>query len=156
MKPVQDIGVTEARKRLGDLVEQVNQSRVAIRLSRHSRSVVIVPQIYDPLFTQAPTRKRWLAYMLTDLFFRNAPAHIRDPQIKEFERLREDQLQALLAITSFPITRATRAKLSKNIETTFLVRLEKRHKIAKAIAAAEKSGLYEAAEDQTGRLDLAS
>ena len=156
MKPVQDIGVTEARKRLGDLVDQVNQSRVAIRLSRHSRSVVIVPEIYDPLFTRTPTRKRWLAYMLTDLFFRTAPAHIRDPQIKELERLTEEQLKELLAITSLPIPRATRAKLSKKIGATFIDRLEKRYKIAKAIDAAEKEGLYEAAEDQTGRLDLAS
>ena len=156
MKPVQDIKVTEARKRLGDLVEQVNQSRIAIRLSRHSRSVVIVPDIYDPLFTQAPTRKRWLAYMLTDLFFRTAPAHIRDPQIKEFERLSEEQLKELLSITSLPIPRTARTKLSKKIGTAFIERLEKRYKIAKAIDAAEKSGLYEAAEDQTGQLDLAS
>ena len=92
--------------------------------------------------------------MFTERLLPEASAQLKEPLLKELEKLPLRKLIPLLDVKKLPLSGKQRLSLSKTIGKTVIQRLEKRHQIAQAIAEAEKHGLYDVAESQTGEVDL--
>ena len=84
----------------------------------------------------------------------DTPAYLKEPQVLELERLPHSKLKALLEVDHLPVSKQLRPRIERAIGKVILQRLEKRHRIAKAIREAESQGLYDAVEHQTGEVDL--
>ncbi len=97
--------------------------------------------------------KKELAKDITERLFGAAPLHLKAPQVIELEKLGIRQLRALVEIEGFPIPEPLRANIVERLGSEeILNRMEKRARISAACVLAEKEGLYEMAEHETGML----
>lgn len=90
------------------------------------------------------------AWLIVERWLQGAPPHLREPQLQELATLAEAPLKELLFINP---KRASQQALERiGMEAALAQRLLKRHKMARAIAAAEAEGLYEAVEHKASKV----
>lgn len=82
----------------------------------------------------------------------DAPAHIRDPQIKDLQSLSLDDFCILYSSVNFVLVDEEIKNRLQN--QGVLSRLLKRYRISEAINEADKKGAYDAAEHQTSKVCL--
>ncbi len=165
MRELRHIKISEARKHIGQIVADVTMNGIPVALdNRNSPQVVMLPYrdgVLDyktlmPLILSDDDLgfNYFLASYLAYKLLAGAPVHIKEPQVKEFEKLSIDQLQLLLSVESIPLKSSERKKLVKKLGSRIIERLEKRKKIADSIIEAEKEGLYELEEHKTGMMKI--
>ncbi len=145
--------ISDARKHLGGIFDFVSTSGKPVWLTKNRETVGIVPNLLMKLF-EDDSLQNTLSVVIVFHLFKNAPLHIAVSQIRDFEKLPFNKLKAAIDIKNLPLSATTKPKFEKMLGKQFVERLEKRFKIAKAIAEAEAEGLYEAAEYQTGMIQL--
>jgi hypothetical protein len=99
-------------------------------------------------------RIRQLAWLITDNWLGSAPAHLREPQTAELERLPVESLIAIFAANPNQPSRRSDILRKAGVDPKIVERLKKRRKVALAIREAEEEGLYEAAEHATSEVGL--
>ena len=152
---MKEYNVTEFREKSLALISGVAKSGRRFFVSkRNTRQALVLPTEFSTVAEPEVQYPKWLALMFTERLMPDAPAHIKEPQRLELERLPIAKLKALLEVDSLPIRKEVRAEVIQSVGEEVVERLEKRFKIAQAIIAAEKEGLYEAVEHQTGETDL--
>ena len=153
---MKEYNVTEFRKNALALINGVANSGQRFVVSKRSvRQAVVLPTHFTPVAESDVQYSKWLALMFTERLMPDAPAHIKEPQRLELEKLPISKLKELLAVDSLPVRKEVRGQVIRSVGKEVIERLEKRFKIAEAIIAAEKEGLYEAVEHQTGETNLA-
>jgi hypothetical protein len=155
--PMAHINIREARAQLSQLVSDMESSPSVITLGRRNlRSAVLASFArFEPVLSGDYKTK--MAFFIVENLLAGAPLHIRKPQIEELAHASKDDLLLLARVEKLPMDRRTEDSLRKSLgDARLLDRLLKRSRIALAIAAARAEGLYEAAEDLTGRVDLAT
>lgn len=152
---MEEYNVTEFREKSLALINGVAKSKRRFFVSkRNALQALVLPIEFSPVAEPEVQYPKWLALMFTERLMQDAPAHIKEPQRLELERLPISKLKALLEVDSLPIRKEVRAEVIQSVGENVVERLEKRFKIAQAIITAEKEGLYEAVEHQTGETDL--
>lgn len=147
--------ITDFRKHLRRIIDQVTSTGSAVELTvRDTTQAVVLPAEYRPLVQETVDYSKWMALMFVERLLPDAPAYLKESQIREFENLPVDGLKSLLSVDSLPVKRPLRDRISKIIGHDIINRLEKRYKIARAIRDAEKEGLFDAAEHLTTIQDL--
>lgn len=147
--------ITGFRKNITEIIRAVaNMGQSVVVTKREDLQAVVLPRKYKVLTEKRVKYAKWMALMFTERFFPNAPAYLKEPQIEELERLNHSKLKALLEVDRLPVSKKLRPRIERAVGRVVLQRLEKRHKIAKAIHEAESHGLYDVAEHQTGKVDL--
>lgn len=151
-----DYNITEFRKHISPIFRAIYATGQGVTVTKRRSEVqaVLLPGKYKVLAEKRIKYAKWLAFMFTEQLLPDAPAHLKEPQMKELENLQLRKLKALLEVESLPLSEKQRSSLSRTVGKTILQRLEKRHQIAQAITEAEKHGLYDAVESQTGEVDL--
>lgn len=155
--PVVHLNIRDARARLSGLVNDMESSQSVYTVGRRNNPTAVLTSYarFEP-FLDGDYKSR-LAFMIVENLLRGAPKHIRNPQIEELKNLSKDDLLLLARVEKLPLDKHTERVLKKELsDLRILDRLLKRHQIATAIASAKKEGLYEAAEDLTGRVNLGS
>jgi hypothetical protein len=156
MELAESYNVTEFRKQITSIIRTIlaTGQGVTVTKRRSGTQAVLLPGKYKVLAEKQIEYAKWLAFMFTEQLLPDAPSHLKEPQMKELENLPLHKLKAFLEIKSLPLSERQRSSISRTVGKTILQRLEKRHQIAQAIAEAEKHGLYNAVEGQTGEVDL--
>jgi len=156
MELAADYNISEFRKHITTIIRAIfaTGQGVTVTKGRSEAQAVLLPGKYRVLAEKKIEYVKWLAFMFTERLLADAPDHLKEPQIKELESLQLRKLKALLEVESLPLSTEQRSRLSRTVGKTILQRLEKRHQIGKAISEAEKHGLYDAVESQTGEVDL--
>ena len=153
--PVAHLNIREARTKLSQLVSDMDSSQSVVTLGRRNvRSAVLASFArFEPVLSG--DYKSRLAFFIVENLLGGAPLHIRRPQVDELQNASKDDLLLLARVEDLPLGQRSERELRKKLsDAKLLDRLLKRHKIASAIASAQKEGLYEAAEDLTSRVDL--
>lgn len=154
MNTCKTINITMARKHLGDIITEVNETGTGVCLSRRSDKVAILPYYYLELLDQSTPPEKKLAVAFVEFLLEGAPQHLKAAQLSEIEALPLDKAIHFLTIRSLPLDSETRKKLTRKLGSKFIERLEKRHEVTQVIKKAEKEGLYEIIEHTTGMVDL--
>ncbi|MDJ0764992.1 MAG: hypothetical protein QNJ97_18565 [Myxococcota bacterium] len=155
--PVVHLNIRDARARLSGIVNDMESSQSVYTVGRRNNPTAMLTSYarFEP-FLDGDYKSR-LAFMIVENLLRGAPKHIRNPQIEELRNLSKEDLLWLARVEKLPLDEYTEGVLKENLsDLRILDRLLKRHQIALAIASAQKEGLYEAAEDLTGRVNLES
>jgi hypothetical protein len=145
--------LNDLRKNLfGEIANLVENPFKVISLKRRTEvsAFLVSSERFAPLFRaldmlQEPQATREsVAWLLVERWLHQAPAHLREPQLRELADLGEASLKELLFVDP---TRANLEGLERlGMDRTRAQRLLKRQEIARAIAAAEAEGLYDAIE----------
>lgn len=156
MELATNYNISEFRKHITTIIRTIfaTGQGVTVTKGRSEAQAVLLPGKYRLLAEKKIEYVKWLAFMFTERLLSEAPAHLKEPQMKELENLQLRKLKALLEVESLPLSEKQRSRLSRTVGKTILQRLEKRHEIAQAIAEAEKHDLYDAVESQTGEVDF--
>ena len=155
MSIAETYNITGFRKNVTEIIREVaSKERSVVVTNRKNPQAVLMPSKYKTLAEKRVSYSTWMALMFTERFLPDAPAHLKEPQIVELERLRPDKLQALLVVDRLPVSKRLRPRIERAIGKIILQRLERRHRIAKAIREAESQGLYDVVEHQSGEVDL--
>ncbi len=155
MSIAENYNITGFRKHITEIIRAVaDMGRGVVVTNRKKPQAVVLPSKYKPLAEERVKYSRWMALMFTERLLPDAPAHLKEPQTAELARLPHSKLKALLEVDRLPVSRRMRPRIERAVGRVILERLEKRHKIAKAIREAESQGLYDAVEHQTGKVDL--
>lgn len=154
MDACKTINITMARKHLGDIITEVNETGTGVCLSRRSDKVAVLPYHYLELLDQSTPPEKKLALALVEFLLDGAPEHLKAAQLSEIEALPLDKAIHVLTIRSLPLASEARQKLTKILGKRFIGRLEKRHEVTQVIKKAEKDGLYDIIEHTTGMVDL--
>ncbi len=145
--------ISEARKRLPEIYDQVVTGRVVTLTRRDKTRILVVPEKYEALSSRKRDYVKCLSLMIAEKLLPNAEPDFLDPQVAEFERLSLDQLKALLDVSSLPMDTDLRSRLIAVVGEECITRLEKRYKISSQIHEAQIEGLYEASEHMTGLIE---
>ena len=156
MELIEDYNITDFRKHMPSIIRTIFTTGRGVTVSkRHGETqAVLLPGKYKVLAEKQIEYGKWLAFMFTERLLPEAPPQLKEPQLKELEKLPLRKLIPLLDVKKLPLSNKQRSSLSKTIGKVVVQRLEKRHQIAQAIAEAEKHSLYDVAESQTGEIDL--
>ena len=154
MDACKTINITMARKQLGDIITEVNETGTGVCLSRRSDKVAVLPYHYLELLNQSTPPEKKLAVALVEFLLDGAPQHLKAAQLSEIEALPLDKAIHALTIRSLPIDSEKRKKLTRILGQKFIERLEKRYEVTQVIKRAEKEGLYDIIEHTTGMVDL--
>lgn len=153
-KPLeQNLQITEARKRLPELIDAVESSSqrwFTIGKRKNKSAMVVSYRRIEALFTERKEPK--LALVIVEQLLPDAPTHLRTPAIDELSQLSSDDLLKILTIDKFPLSKKRIRELEKKLEhPEALKRLIRRFELAKAISQAQEAGVYEATEHKTGK-----
>ncbi len=147
--------ITGFRKHVTEIIRAVaSMDRSVVVTNRENPQAVVLPSKYKALTEKRVRYAKWMALMFTERLLSDAPAYLKEPQVVELERLPHSKLKALLEVDHLPVSKRLRPRIERAIGKVILQRLEKRHRIAKAIREAESLGLYDAVEHQTGEVNL--
>lgn len=153
--PVEHLNLREARANLSQLLSEMEISQSAVTLGRRNVRIAVLASFarFEPLLNGG--YKSRLAFVIVENLLGGAPQHLRRPQIEELQGASKDDLLLLARVEKLPPDKYAEGVIKKHLSDQRLWnRLLKRHKIASAIASAQKEGLYETAEDLTSRVDL--
>ncbi|MFO8070629.1 MAG: hypothetical protein R6V85_02030 [Polyangia bacterium] len=153
--PVAHLNIRDARAKLSKLVNDMESSQLTVTLGRRNSPTAVLTSYsrFEPVLSG--DYKSRLAFIVVENLLDGAPRHIRNPQIEELAHASKDDLLLLARVEELPLGQRSERELRKKLsDSRLLDRLLKRHQIARAIASAQKEGLYEAAEDLTSRVDL--
>lgn len=148
--------ITDFRKHITSIVRTIFATGRGVTVTkRHGGAeAVLLPGKYKVFAEKQIEYSKWLAFMFTERLLPGASDQLKEPQVKELEGLPLRKLTAFLEVNSLPLTDKQRSSLSRTVGRTILQRLEKRYQISQAIAEAEKHGLYDVVESQTGEVDF--
>ena len=160
--PFRMVRMAEARDRLPELTATVEKDEhQAVELCRRDAPAALLVsygryaeliRVLSRINLGEGSRKGIMAWAVTDEWLGKAPAHLREPQYLELQRL---PTKALLALFMANPGRLSTEFLNKSgVDPQTLHRLRKRQAVAKAIQDAEKEGLYDAAEHSTSEVEL--
>lgn len=152
---MKEYNVTEFRQNALMLISSVANSGERFAVSkRNARQAIVLPEEFGTVAEPNVEYRKWMALMFTERLLPNAPAHIKEPQRIELEQLPINKLKGLLEVKKLPIRKEVRPKVIRIVGKIIIERLEKRFHISQAIITAEKDGLYDTIEHQTGEVDL--
>ena len=148
------VKIGEARERFPQMVSALesgaSETYVVGRYGKPEAALVSYRR-FEPMLGHG-NKKEKLALLIVEHLLEDAPQHIKTPAIREVSQLPESDLMVLWRMDELPSEEPAAALVRKKIKHPEIFdRLRQRAQIARAIAAARSAGLYEIAEDATGR-----
>ena len=148
---VKQYGISEARKNLRSICDELTATGTCVRITRKGSPSVIMMLEEDNILDNS-RYEFVLARLITIKLLGGAPLQLRRTQAAELSKLKLEQLMVLMAIKKLPIETSARDDMvSKVGNEDILTRMERRWTIAKTISEGKKKGLYETIESGTGR-----
>lgn len=148
------VKIGEARERFPQMVSSLESgSSETYIVGRYGRpeAALVSYRRFEPMLGHG-SKKEKLALLIVENLLEDAPQYIKTPAIQEVSGLPEDDLMVLWRLDELPSEDRVAAAVRKRIKHPEVFdRLRQRAQVAHTIAAARSAGLYEMAEDATGR-----
>lgn len=154
---VEVIKIGDARSNLPQMVTSLESGeRAGYVVGPYGRpsAALVSFERFRPLLAKGSKKERF-ALLIADELLPEAPQHLWASAIQELSRLPKSDLIKLWRLTEASGPEEFAAIRAHLQHPEALDRLLARIRVASAISQARKEGLYEAAEDLTGDIDLA-